>query len=68
MSDGLTTGCEATVADSGGKDLEEVDWVGNVTKRWILEEGVTETGPNVPADHCTEKLQCGDRRGMHVWS
>ncbi len=30
MPNGLTTGCEASVAHSSGENLEQMDWVGNV--------------------------------------
>jgi hypothetical protein len=36
MSDRPTTGYETTVLDSSGKDLEEMDWVGDVTKGRVL--------------------------------
>ncbi len=48
MPDGFTTGGDATVPHSGSKNLEEMDWVGDVVKGRVLTEGATEAGPNVP--------------------
>ena len=48
MSNGFTTGCETSIADSSGEDLEQVDGIGEVAKGRVLTEGATEAGPNVP--------------------
>jgi hypothetical protein len=48
MPDGLTTGSEPSVADASGEDLEEVNWVGDVSQRGIQAEGSAEAGPKVP--------------------
>jgi hypothetical protein len=48
MPDGFTTDCKAAVLESGGKDLEEMDRVGDVAERGVLTEGEAESGPNTP--------------------
>ena len=41
--------CNLTVTThSSSKNLEEMDWVGDVVKGRVLTEGATEAGPNVP--------------------